>query len=328
MSVMVHRLELPWNTLHWEDRQFRWLQLGLLSAALLLGWVVSVVELSQPERIKRVQPPRLAKLTLERRPVELVKHKPPEIEIPEAKPKPVVKPKPRSKPKPKRVAKKRPKAPPARVAKRRVQSDPAAARRKAQQSGLLAFADELADLRSAPAVSSTTATRSLSKAGNQAKKVARSLVTADAARGSAGIDTSRLSRDTGGQGLSGRKTTQLRSAVQGNGGGGSRASRPISNSLEGQRSSEEVQLVFDRNKGAVYAIYNRALRKDPTLRGKLLLEITIAPSGRVTDCRLLSSELNNPSLERKLLARIRMFDFGVKDVATTVVFYPIDFLPS
>ncbi|MBL3600809.1 MAG: TonB family protein [gamma proteobacterium endosymbiont of Lamellibrachia anaximandri] len=323
MSAMIHRLELPWNSAHREDQQFRRLQLVMLVAALLLGMVLSLVELPQKERFTRVTPPRLAKLILERRPIKPVERKSPDVVIPVAKPKPVSKPK----PKPKPVVKKRPKRAPSKVAKKAIKSDPAAARRKARQSGLLAVADELADLRSAPAVSSVASSRSLSKAGNKANRVERSLVTAGASRGSDGIDTAKLSRDTGSQGLSGRKTTQVRSAVQGNGGGGSRAKK-VAKDYSAQRTEEEVQLVFDRNKGALYSIYNRALRKNPSLMGKMLLEITIAPSGKVTTCRLLSSELENRKLERKLLARIRMFDFGSKEVETTVVSYPIDFLPS
>ncbi|RLJ22192.1 hypothetical protein DJ031_01495 [bacterium endosymbiont of Escarpia laminata] len=163
MSVMTHRLELPWNTAHWEDRQFRRLQIVMLGAALLLGVVLSLVELPPQERFTRVTPPRLAKLILERRPIKPVERKPPEVEIPVVKPKPVAKPK----PKPKPVVKKRPKREPSKVAKKAKKSDPAAARRKARQSGLLAVADELAELRSAPAVSSVASSRSLSKAGNK-----------------------------------------------------------------------------------------------------------------------------------------------------------------
>jgi TonB family protein len=94
------------------------------------------------------------------------------------------------------------------------------------------------------------------------------------------------------------------------------------------RSIEEIRLVFERNKGAIYAIYSRALREDPTLQGKIVLELKIAPSGQVLECKIVSSELKDTELERKLLARIRQLDFGAKDVALMVVTYPIDFLPS
>jgi TonB family protein len=94
------------------------------------------------------------------------------------------------------------------------------------------------------------------------------------------------------------------------------------------RSIEEIKLVFERNKGAIYAIYNRALREDPALQGKVVLELKIAPSGSITDCRVVSSELKSPELESKLLSRIRQFDFGAKDVDLMVVTWPVDFLPS
>ncbi|MFZ2651171.1 MAG: TonB family protein, partial [Burkholderiaceae bacterium] len=94
------------------------------------------------------------------------------------------------------------------------------------------------------------------------------------------------------------------------------------------RSIEEIKLVFERNKGAIYAIYNRALREEPTLQGKVVLELKIAPSGEVIDLKIVSTELKATELERKLLARIRQFDFGAKDVEQMVVTWPVDFLPS
>jgi hypothetical protein len=42
----------------------------------------------------------------------------------------------------------------------------------------------------------------------------------------------------------------------------------------------------------------------------------------------VSSELRSQELERKLLARIRQFDFGAKDVDFMTVTWPVDFLPS
>jgi hypothetical protein len=42
----------------------------------------------------------------------------------------------------------------------------------------------------------------------------------------------------------------------------------------------------------------------------------------------VSSELKNEELEKRLLVRIRSFDFGAKDVEVLVVTWPVDFLPS
>jgi len=60
----------------------------------------------------------------------------------------------------------------------------------------------------------------------------------------------------------------------------------------------------------------------------VVLELTIAPSGAVTDCRIVSSELKSPELEAKLVARVRQFDFGAKDVDQMIAKFPVDFLPS
>jgi TonB family protein len=78
----------------------------------------------------------------------------------------------------------------------------------------------------------------------------------------------------------------------------------------------------------MYTIYNRALRHDATLQGKLVLKLTIAPSGRVTRCTIIDSELNAASLEKQLIRLIKGIDFGNKPgvpVVTTKV--PIEFFP-
>ncbi|MBV8741848.1 MAG: TonB family protein, partial [Sinobacteraceae bacterium] len=94
------------------------------------------------------------------------------------------------------------------------------------------------------------------------------------------------------------------------------------------RSREEIELVFDHNKGAIYGLYNRALRERAELQGKLVLEFTIAPSGEVTMCRVVSSELNDADLENRIVARVRLFHFEAKDVESITTTKPIDFFPS
>lgn len=314
---------LPWSALADEEQRFRRITLVTMVLALLFGIIIPLLELPEKERFQRqILPPRLAQLILEQ------KQKPPppkpkELKIPEKKqPKPEKKPETKKKPEPKPV-----KAPAKKVAKQPIDRS-TEARKKAASSGLLAFADDLADLRDDPGITSVQSVQTLTKSGNKAVTTQRAIISSGVSQGSGGINTAKLSRDTGGQGLSGRQITQVKSsAVSGNGGNGQSAARKAKNH-KGHRTREEIQLVFDQNKGAVYALYNRALRKNPTLRGKVVLELTIAPSGKVKACKILSSELNDKKLERKLVSRIKMFKFSSKDVDVAVVSYPIDFLPS
>ena len=122
----------------------------------------------------------------------------------------------------------------------------------------------------------------------------------------------------------------VQGVIGGDGGGGAGGGGTLRRGGSGKasRSIEDIKRVFDRNKGSIYTLYNRALREAPTLQGKVVVKLTIAPSGQVLDCQLVSSELRSPDLERKVLLRIKQFDFGAKAVDAMVVTYPIDFLPS
>ena len=53
----------------------------------------------------------------------------------------------------------------------------------------------------------------------------------------------------------------------------------------------------------------------------------IQPDGSITEIKLLSSELNNPALERKILSRVKLIRFPAANVIKTRVNYSFDFLP-
>jgi outer membrane biosynthesis protein TonB len=207
--------------------------------------------------------------------------------------------------------------------------DARAARAKAQRSGLLAFKDALADLRDQPVTTIVNTKTRRSGSDGAASSAERSLITSDLTRGSGGINTAALSHDTGGAGLAGHETTRVRSSMDSNGGGSAASSTNTSGAgRNAGRSVEEIQTIFDRNKGAIYAIYNRALRSDPSLQGKVVLKLTITPSGRVSACRVVASDLHAAELESKLTGRVLLFDFGAKDVGELTITYPLDFLPA
>lgn len=95
------------------------------------------------------------------------------------------------------------------------------------------------------------------------------------------------------------------------------------------RSQREIQEYLNLNKGAMYSLYNRALREQSTLRGKLLLGITISPQGTVTRCEILNSELDAVQLERELVALVKGINFGPKPGSPAVTTrVPIEFFPQ
>ncbi|WP_455217663.1 TonB family protein [Kaarinaea lacus] len=311
MSAAAFRLYvLPWTQLEEDDGLLRKITRIALIISLVLGLAVPFIPVPKVDRDKVEElPPRLAQLLLE-------KQKP----KPKPVPKKVEKKKEEKKKEEKKEEKKKEKPKP----KEKTEAERLAeARKKAASTGLLAFSDELADLRDKSV--KLDKAKPLAKGATEAKTVRRNILTGGPA-GSGGIDTSQLSSGVGRSSLEGRETTQVESPVDMVAKAAPKATS--GNSGKPSRTYEEVSIIFDRNKGAIYSLYSRALRKDPTLQGKVVLEITIDPSGSVTACRIVSSELNNESLERKLIARVKLLNFGARNVDVMVVTYPIDFLPS
>ena len=202
------------------------------------------------------------------------------------------------------------------------------AREKAEKQ-LKQVKDELADLREQMPDPTVGETKNLTGEVGADSHAERSLITSKVGAGSGGITSANSSRGfgSGAGSLTGHETTAVSSAIA-HSGLDSRPATRTGSSGKAARSREEIELVFDRNKGAIYALYSRALRERPELQGKLVLEFTIAPSGEVTMCRLVSSELNAPELESKIVLRVKLFRFEPKDVEPITTTKPIDFFPA
>ncbi len=301
--VMGPELQLPWESSAEEDARFRKILRNMLSAFIVFAIIVPLLPLEELSRVEQeVLPPHLARVLLEEK--ELPK---PEPIIP--KPKPIVKPKVQEKPKPK------PKPKP--------KQDVNQARKVAEVSGVLAFQDDLMEMRDNLDLDSLSQTQT-HRGEEKAQEIERSIITSGTTASSGGIKTAALSRDTGGAAMSSHETTQVSSTIARN--TKKRSGSGQSASLGG-RSDESIRKVMDKSKGAIYSIYNRALRKDPLLQGKLVFEMLIDASGRVVELKLLSSELDDSDLSKKILSRIRLIQFGVEDVHSTRVNYSFDFLP-
>lgn len=319
---------LPWTPNTDETRFFIRLLKGCVGTVLAFALIIPFLPMPEVERSELEElPPQLARIVIDKvepppppPPPEPEPEPEPEIkqEEPEPEPEP---PKPEPEPEP-------PKPEP----KLEVEPEPTLedARDKAQESGLLAFSDAFADMRDAVDVSSLTDTSTLSQGAGEAATIDRSVLTSKHGTRSAGVNVTELSRDTGGVALAGRQTTKVVAPKTPEGTSGARKKPRDKNADRAipERSIEDVRRVFDANKGAIFAIYNRALRKDPTLQGKVVLELVIDPQGRVTDCKVVASEVTDEAVVAKIVNRVRLFNFGQRNVAVTRINYPVHFLPS
>jgi TonB family protein len=303
--------ELPWTADDSQEKKFQRLLGIVFLICVVLGVVWPFIPVPEPDPydIEEI-PPRIAQLLLEEKPLPPPppppKEEEPEPEV-EDEPEQVVEAEPEPEPEP--------------------EPDREEIAREQAQAALMPFAEDLADLVDTDLVEQLADDRPLTASVGEAERNERSMITSKVGAASAGINTAGMSRNTGGTGIAGRSTTKVASPVAGIGQAGGSATR-LGSSGKASRSREEIELVFDKNKGAIFALYNRALRADPTLEGKLVLRLTIAPNGQVTMCEVISSELGDQDLERKLVQRIKLFRFEAKDVEAITTTKPIDFFPA
>jgi len=301
LAPYYREFELPWEGDPESTERFRKILKVLLVVLVVLGILFPLLPTPKRETAADI-PTRLAKVMLEQKP------KPP------PPPKPVEQPK----IEPPKVAMVKPTPPPVDLKE--------LAHRKAERQ-LNQVKDELADLRQQMDLTPLE-TKNLSGAVGADSHAERSMITSNVGAGSGGITTANASRGfgTGAGSLTGHTATAVTSSVA----LASAANRNVHSGGGGKpaRSPEEIALVFDRNKGRIYNLYARALRDNAELQGKLVLEFTIAPNGTVTDCRVVSSELKDPELEKKIIALVRLFQFQPEDVDPVTATKPIDFFPT
>lgn len=311
MTVATYsNLALGWAPENTRDGFFNRLTFIMVILAIAFAVLMMSIKLPKIERVARViVPERVAKFILQKEKPKVIK----------------VKPKPKLKPPVKSIKriKKKPKSnkPLTKVQKK--------ARKTAESSGLLALSNELSDLMDTSSINAMVGKRvSHSSTALKVAKVNKAVLTDGASSGSGGVSKDKYTTKVVSKTvLTQAEKVAFRQSLSTNGKlrGKDNKSRRRGDNV---RSEEDVIYVMDQNKSKLHAIYRRARRGHPGLKGKIVLEITIAPSGKVLRVRIKSSELNNTKLESRLVARIKRFDFGANSVEEVTVLFPIEFLPS
>lgn len=308
---------MPWARGCEEDARFRKSLRNSLAASLAIALLVSTIAIPIVERSTVNElPERVAKLVRKER-------TPPPP--PEPVEQPLVADEELPEPEPELVEELQP-TPAQETVVAEIEQPPAKERVKSK--GILAFHDSFAsraNLELTPQLGSQA--RITSAGEDSVGRPERLMVSTSAPGSSGGINLADISRNVGGggQGMGSVQITRVASNI----GGGDGPNRPLSGGMSAGRTDEEIQIVFDRYKAALYRLYNRELRKDPTLRGQLVLRLTIEPDGSVSLCQLHQSDMDAPLLAEQVVDRVSTFDFGAKeDIVAITIIYPIDFLPA
>jgi outer membrane biosynthesis protein TonB len=202
---------------------------------------------------------------------------------------------------------------------------------EAKDQGILAFREKLASAQDDQVVGKLGLQAQIDNS-DYSGRAQRSMLTTNAPGSSGGINLASISRGVGngngkGGGMAGVAVTRASSAISAVGTPG--GDRPVAGDVGiPGRTDEEIQIVFDRYKSALYRLYNKELRRDPTLKGQVIIKLTIEPDGSVSMCELKSTDMNAPDLTAQVVERVKGFDFGAKAVPAITILYPIDFLPA
>jgi len=301
---------LSWTYTGEDDKRFRKSAWIALLVTLLLSAIVSQITLPPLVVDGQEVPQRVVRLLMEEKPV------PP--------PKPVEMPKPK-------VAEKKPVEQP-KVAKAEPKIEELAPKEpEAKDQGILAFREKLASAQDDQVVGKLGLQAQIDNS-DYSGRAQRSMLTTNAPGSSGGINLASISRGVGngngkGGGMAGVAVTRASSAISAVGTPG--GDRPVAGDVGiPGRTDEEIQIVFDRYKSALYRLYNKELRRDPTLKGQVIIKLTIEPDGSVSMCELKSTDMNAPDLTAQVVERVKGFDFGAKAVPAITILYPIDFLPA
>jgi hypothetical protein len=289
-----------------------------------------------------------AKLLLPSKPpskeLDIVFYRAPKIDVPTAiVPLPVTKDKSAaaSTPAPALIPKPNSAAGPDRPATPELPPGPSAAEQQQQKvgrAGILAFKDQFASLAQDQIAPRLGADARYGAADDRGGSSSHSVLTTNTPGSSGGINVASLNRSVGGGGggggggigrggAGGVSIGRATSPIAAIGGG---TDRPKARGGPGPaRTDEEIQIVFDRYKASFYRVYNRELRNNPTLKGQIVLRLTIEPDGSVSMCVLHSSDMNAPDLAAQVVERVKTINFGAKEgVQAVTITYPIDFLPA
>jgi hypothetical protein len=338
-------MAMPW-CFDESDRRFRTSLRSAMIFSLLLGIIIRMVTVPAPVRPVVAQIPERLAMMVRQEPRRFEPAKKANSEKKEVKKEPKTDAKPEQN---KQTAKAQERPAPERSMP--APAEQAASPKKSASAGVLAFKENFKDLIDDAPVSRLGTEARLSNSASQTAGHAlasRSIVSMQGGggagggggnaavgrnAGSGGIGNARVGRGVGSGdgrdrlGPGGPGIAQVKSGIAG--GTGTKEAKPVTAGGRPSRTDEEIQLLFDRYKAALYRIYNTELRKDPTLRGKMVLRITIEPGGAVSACGVDSTNIQAPVFCGQIVERVKKFNFGPKDgVPTTTILYPIDFLPA
>ena len=98
--------------------------------------------------------------------------------------------------------------------------------------------------------------------------------------------------------------------------------------LDGELDASKIARVIRRKQRAVQDCYERELKRDPDVAGKIEIEITIGESGRVESAEVVSNSTGSPAIGSCAVSRIKRWRFPKPDGGSVTFMAPFTFVAS
>jgi TonB family protein len=94
-------------------------------------------------------------------------------------------------------------------------------------------------------------------------------------------------------------------------GGTSAVSLPLDEepTVEGGLDRDQIMAVINRNKGQIIYCYEKGLQASPSIGGRVAVDFTIGPAGRITMAKVAQTSLGSKYVENCMIAKMRTWQF-------------------
>ncbi|TNF29644.1 MAG: TonB family protein [Deltaproteobacteria bacterium] len=90
----------------------------------------------------------------------------------------------------------------------------------------------------------------------------------------------------------------------------------------GQIDKASVARVFSRRKGAIKYCYEKSLKVNPNLRGKVTIRFTIGPAGRITDIDVSENSTGDTAIAQCIVGKVKGWKFEPPSGGSVTFSYP------
>lgn len=95
-----------------------------------------------------------------------------------------------------------------------------------------------------------------------------------------------------------------------------------------KRDNNAINAIVASHKTSIRMSYERYLKRDPTLSGKVTVRFTIAASGKIARVTVIENTTGNTALENEIIRKIKFWKFEEIAEGDVTVTYPFVFAPA